>query len=50
MCKCREDPDLCHKKETRRAAAAEVENAKEDRMNDNENDICNAYDSIFVDM
>ena len=50
MCKCRGDPDVCHNKETRRAAAAEVENAKEDRMDDNEKDICNAYDSIFVDM
>ena len=37
------------KKETRRAATAEVENTTKDRIGDNENDICNAYDSIFID-
>ena len=50
MCKCSGDPDVCHNKEARPAAAEEVKNAKEDRMDNNEKDICNAYDSIFVDI
>ena len=49
MYKCHGDPDVCHKKESRRAAAEAI-NAKRDRTDESENAIFNAYDSIFIDM